>query len=302
VRTKFYNVLLNRQRITVQEENVKLLDEQLRNARNRFEAGATSNFEVLRAEVALANGRPPLIQARNDFRLSIEELRQALGFTTRDLGNNPKVPEFQGTLEVGAEEPVALSDALSSARASRPELQRIAKLSESGEQRVKAARSGFQPTVEVFGRYDFARGTPTAGWDDRRDGWTAGVQAQWNVFDGRATAGRVAQAKSALNQTRLTLEEATLAVEVEVRRAHSSLQEAWELVQSTGKVVSQADEALRLANVRHEAGTATQLDVLTSQVALTEARLNQLTAYHRYNVAIASLRKATGQADSYISK
>ena len=68
VRTKFYNVLLTRQRIVVQEENVKLLEEQLRNARNRFEAGASSNFELLRAEVALANGRPPLIKARNDFR------------------------------------------------------------------------------------------------------------------------------------------------------------------------------------------------------------------------------------------
>ena len=61
VRTQFYAVLLAKQRIAVQEENLRLLEEQLRTARNRFEAGASSNFEVLRAEVSLANGRPPLI-------------------------------------------------------------------------------------------------------------------------------------------------------------------------------------------------------------------------------------------------
>jgi outer membrane protein TolC len=141
------------------------------------------------------------------------------------------------------------------------------------------------------------RGGPSNGWGDRRDGWTAGLQAQWDIFDGRATAGRVAQAKSQLMQTKLAVDETTLAIDVEVRRAHSSLTEAWELVDASGKVVEQANEALRLANVRYGAGTATQLDVLTSQVALTEARLNQLVAYFNYNIALAAMRKAVGEAD-----
>jgi outer membrane protein TolC len=126
------------------------------------------------------------------------------------------------------------------------------------------------------------------------------VQAQWNIFDGRATAGRVAQARSQLTQTRLAIEEATLAIDVEVRRAHSAFTEAWELVDASGKVVEQAQEALRLANVRYGAGSATQLDVLTSQVALTDARLNQLISYYNYNVALAAMRKAIGQADPFV--
>jgi outer membrane protein TolC len=99
----------------------------------------------------------------------------------------------------------------------------------------------------------------------------------------------------------LLIEESILAVDVEVRRSHSSLIEAWELVDASGKVVEQADEALRLAQVRYDAGTATQLDLLTSQVELTRAKLNQLQAYYRYNVALAAMRKAIGQADPYIT-
>lgn len=300
VRTRFYSVLLAQELVTVQEENIKLLEGQLKDAQNRFEAGSISNFEVLRAQVALANGQPDLITARNNYRLAIEELRQVIGFTNASADQATRLPTFVGDLAVSGYDAIDLRNALTSARANRPELQRLGQLEAAGEEQVVANRSGSLPQVSAFGRYDWVRGGPGSGWSDKRDGWTAGLQAQWNIFDGRATAGRVLQAKSRLMQTKLALEESLLAIDVEVRRAHSSLTEAWELVAASGKVVAQADEALRLANVRYSAGTATQLDVLTSQVERTRAKLNQLQAYYRYNVALASLRKAMGQADPYI--
>jgi TolC family type I secretion outer membrane protein len=301
VRTQFYTVLLAREKIKVQEENVTLLEQQLKDARSRFDAGTTSNFEVLRAEVALANGQPPLIQARNDYRIAIEQLRQVLGFITNYGPNATKVPEFVGALEVGQPASYQLTDALAAAQANRPELQRLARLENAGEQTVKANRAGYLPEIDLVGSYNWVRSPYlSAAWNDRREGWIAGFQAQWNIFDGRATAGRVIQARSQLAQAKLTLAEATLSIEVQVRQAYSSLIEAWELVQASVKTVEQAQEALRLANVRYGAGTATQLDVLTSQVALTEARLNQLQAYYGYNVALVAIRQAMGLADEYV--
>ena len=67
VKMRFYDVLLARERIAVQEENVKLLEEQIMDAKTRFEAGSVSQFEVLRATVEHANAQPELIRARNDF-------------------------------------------------------------------------------------------------------------------------------------------------------------------------------------------------------------------------------------------
>jgi outer membrane protein TolC len=133
------------------------------------------------------------------------------------------------------------------------------------------------------------------------DGWTIGLQSSWAIFDGRATRGRVAQARSQLEQARLTTAEQILAVEVEVRRAISSLQEGAELAEAAQKVVQQAEEALRLADARYAAGSATQLDVLETRVALTEARTNQIEANYRYNVAVATLRRALGDADALIA-
>lgn len=296
VRTRFYTVLLSREKIKVQEQNVELLQRQLQDVKNRFEAGTVSNFEVLRAEVALANAQPALITARNDYRLAIETLRQAIGYTTTSEPNVTKVPEFLGTLEFTPAS-FDLRSALATAREQRPDLQRLQKLTTAAEQGVIARRAGYYPNLALFGAYDWRKTAGSNNFPGERDGWTVGLSSSWDIFDGRATAGRVVQARSFLEQTKLALAESQLAVDVDVRRAISNFQQANELAEASKKVVEQAEEAVRLANARFNAGTATQLDVLTSQVDLTTARLNQLQAYYTYNVAVATTRKAMGLQD-----
>lgn len=300
VRTSFYRVLLAREQIKVQESNLQLLQEQLKTATDRFQAGTTSSFERLRAEVAVANAKAPLITARNDYRLAIESLRQALGFTTNTPEMARKVPDFQGSLEFTPQD-FDLQAAFEAARANRPDLERIAKLVDSRSESVTTARSNYYPNVAAFGGWTLRKGT-TDSFKDSNDGWLVGVQSTWNIFDGRATAGRVAQAKSVLEQTKLTLSEAQLAIDVEVRRAHSEWQQATELAEASKLVTGQAEEAVRLANARYSAGTGTQLDVLSAQVDLTTARTNQIQAYYGYNVAVAALRKAMGMADEFVTK
>ncbi len=297
VRTQFYGVLVARERIKVQEQNIELLQRQLQDVKNRYEAGTVSNFEVLRAEVALANAQPALITARNDHRLAIEELRRSLGFTNIDESTVAKTPDFLGSLDFTPAS-YELRSALSTARESRPDLQRLLKLESAAEQGVTARRAGYVPDVSVYGAYDWRmNSTGSSSLSNARDGWTLGLQSSWDIFDGRATAGRVSQARSQLEQAKLAVAEARLSVDVDVRRAISTFQQATELAEASKKVVEQAEEAVRLANARFSAGTATQLDVLTSQVDLTTARLNQLQAYYSYNVAVANVRRAMGLGD-----
>lgn len=299
VRTAYYDVLLSREKIKVQESNLQLLQQQLKTTSDRFEAGTVSSFERLRAEVAVANAKVPLITARNDYRLAIEALRQQLGFTTNSSEYITKVPEIQGTLDYTPTN-FDLPSAFQAAHANRPDLQRLEKLSASREQLVTAARSDYYPNLALVGGYDMRKGATNRLWDSR-DGFFVGLQSQWSIFDGRATAGRVRQAKSLLEQSKLAYSEAQLGVEAEVRRAFSTWQQAVELVEASQKVVAQAEEAVRLANARYSAGTSTQLDVLQVQVDLTTARTNQVQANYNYNVAVANLRRAVGLGDSFIT-
>lgn len=299
VRTRFYDVLLAREQIKVQEQNVALLREQLQTAKNRFDAGAVSNFDVLRAEVELANALPELIRARNNFRTAVDALRFSIGFVNQSPGAIAKVPEFVGTLDYS---PInfELESTLASARESRPELLRLAAVVEAQDANVRFAKSGYLPDVSLVGGYQLRKANFSERFRDSPDGWTIGLQSSWAIFDGNRTKGQVVQARSQLAQAELALDEFGLAVEVEVRRALSAFQEAGELVDAAGKVVEQAQEALRLANSRYGAGTATQLDVLTTQVSLVRAQLNKLQAVYNYNVSVARVRQAAGIPDPLV--
>ena len=298
VTTKFYNVLLARESIEVQEQNIELLEAQLQDASNSYEAGAVSQFEVLRADVARANGQPDLIRAKNGFRIAVEELRQSLGYMGSPEDVN-EYPNFLGRLNY---EPITVSlvQALEIAKLNRPELQQLELVVEAREQGIIIERSAKRPDVDLVGSYQFNRSALSNSFSNALDGWTLGIQTSWAIFDGKSTDGKVLQAQSLLEQARLDLGESNLAIEVEVRRALHDLQEAAELAQASVKVIAQAEESLRLANELYSAGGGTQLDVRQSQVDLTQSRLNQLQAFHSYKVAQAALSKALGNAIPYL--
>lgn len=296
VHRQFHDVLLYRELITVREEALSVLESELTNARNRRAAGTGSDFEVLRAEVAVANARPALIHTRNTYRTMQDQLRATLGAPASSLDRATDLG-LEGTLEVPLRS-ITLADALSTARNHRPELLQQEHLVRAATHAVTAARSGYLPTISASVGYEWTKPSLISSRVNRLDGWLAGVQASWNIFDSQRTAGRVTAARARLNATSYAADERSLAVEVEVRQACSALNEAEELLSASAQVVTQARESLRLARVRLEAGAATQLDVLSAQSALTEARANHATARHDYAVAWASLQRTMGLAPS----
>ncbi|HKB90164.1 MAG TPA: TolC family protein [Opitutaceae bacterium] len=291
VRENFYAVLLSREQIQVEEEALRVLEAELANAKSRRSAGTGSEFDRLRAEVSVANVRPALIRARNHYRISQEQLRQSLGApATGSVGSEI---EADGSLIVPLISP-SLEDVVAASRLRRPELLRQDKTIQAAESRIDVARGDYYPSLSVFGGYRWEKSNFTG---NRLEGWNTGVQADWAIFDGRATAGKVQQARARLQQAKHTKEEISLSIDVQVRQAYSGLTEASELLQASEKVVEQARESLRLSQSRYGAGSATQLDVLQAQSALTEARTNLAQAQHDYAVAVARLRRAMGETE-----
>lgn len=292
VRQQFCDVLLARELIAVQEEALRVLEAELVDTRRRADAGTVSSFEVLRAEVAVANARPGLIRARNAYRVTQDQLRATLGAGVGRLAASSDLA-LEGSL-LRTRREVELAEAIATARSRRPDLLAQERLVGASEQAVAVARSGARPMVSAVAGYEWTQPALAATGASHLDGWNAGVHATWNVFDGRATRGRVVQARSRAAQARLGRDERQLAAEVEVRQAHSALVEGGELLTASGRVVEQARESLRLARARFGAGTATQLDVLQAQSAQTLAQSNLATAQRDYAVALAALERATG--------
>ncbi|MBD5780450.1 TolC family protein [Pelagicoccus sp. NFK12] len=295
VRTRYYAALLARDQIGVEEQNIELLEETLNNAKLRRDAGDVSDFEVLRAEVALANAQPPLIRRRGAFRVAIEQLRQSMGYQNyrRDALNLEKVPDFTDELVY---EPIEydLQEGLEQALANRSELKQLEAIAKAREAGLEIANSGLKPSLDLVGSYGKQRSNFSSSFDDGPHGWTLGLEASWNIWDGRQTRGQRLQALSQLEQARIQQQSFRLGIEVQVRQAISALQEADQLAQAAVKVVEQAEEAVRMANSRFETGSISQLEVLEAQVALTEARTNALAANYQHLVAVAQYRRALG--------
>jgi outer membrane protein TolC len=270
-----------------------LLESELGDTSRRFNAGTVPRFNVLRAEVELANAQPRLIRAKNSFRIAKNNLANLLGLTPpRDTLQDVPLT-LSGKLEA---EPYAidLPQAIAIALERRTELASLRKAEALRREDITGAKGGYKPSVQAFAGYDAHSSIFSSDLTREVHGWIAGVQVSWDIFDGLRTSGKVKEAQAHYERAGIELDDAGRRIELEVRTAHSNFIEAGEVLKSQEKVVEKAEEALRLATSRSGAGTGTQLDVLSAQTALTEARTTQTQALHDYSVSRARLERAVG--------
>ena len=254
-----------------------------------------SHFDMLQAQVSLANAKPALIRANNNYRVAVAELKQSVGYM---VTYDPAAEALQFTDSLVAEvQEYELFEAIHVALQQRPELAQLKRIIDAHEDNIAIARSDYYPSVDFVGSYDFRRSyfATDGRFDNSINGWFAGIESVWNIWDGRATKGRVVQAKSQMRQDELKYNETRLQIEVEVRRAISELQGAAELLVAAQQVTGQANESLRMANERYTVGSSTYLDTLQARVALTDARNNELQANYSYLVSIVNVQHAIGE-------
>ncbi len=294
VRTAYFNVVQAEQHIVVQEASVALLTRSLKNSNDRFEAGTVPRFDVLRSEVELASARPRLIRAKNQYLIAKNNLATLLGYNIPaniwedipiTLTGKLESPPYQIEL------PAAIAEALER----RPELGVFRKTEGLRKEQIVVAKAGYKPRIGLFAGY----GAHNSRYFDEilRDvsGGIAGVEFNWDIFDGNLTKGKVMEAKAYYEKAVIESDEATRRVELEVRTAYSTFMEAREVLESQKRVQERAEEALRLAESRYDAGSSTQLDVLSAQTSLTEARTTQINALRDYSVARAQLGRSLGE-------
>jgi outer membrane protein TolC len=298
VRTQFYQILLDRALVQVQEESVNLLQSQLEDQKSRFEAGTVPQFNVLQAQGQLQNQIPQLIAARNNYRISQWTLARTLGIPAdRQYATDNPLPVVG---ELGFH-PIKfdLASALIAARTNRPFLKAQRSTILANVENITVQAAGYQPTVTAdIGLEQRSAGTSN-NLRDTVQGWFLGLQGSWNIFDGLLTYGRVKQARASLEQAKVTYDDSVRLVELEVATSISNLRQGAQTVDSAQTGVNVNQEALRLADERLAAGTGTQLDVLNAQTQLTTARSTLVQAQFSYISAVASYQQATATETKY---
>jgi outer membrane protein TolC len=287
VKKGFYGYLLAQQLVTVSAEALDLAKKLLQNVKNMYEVGIASRLDLLRAEVRVANLKPPLISARNNLALAELSFKTLLGLDVAQPVEIVGEMTFQ-PVEINLEESIA------KALANRPELNQLNYQKRMAHEMVKIARADYFPSLAISGNYNF--------WADkfsfRKNTWQSfyafNLVLNIPIFNGLSVQARVAESQAAVREVEFTEKGLVNNIKFEVQSAYLTLNQARESLLSQEKNVDEALESARIAELNYAEGLATILDVAQAQVSVSEARINYLRAIYDYVISLAQLEKAVG--------
>ena len=292
VASAFYSVLFAQELVRVQENALAQAQANLEVVSKKFDVGMASPLDKMRAQVDLANIEPELINARNGLQSALSNLRIVLGV------DRTTTIEVRGGFQYEPDDLSAetLDELQVLAIEHRHEVAMAHEQKEIADYNITIARSNYFPRVIFqtdlsylgmrddlkFGRPDFSKGI------------TSSFTLQIPIFSGFEYSKQAEKAELDFNSATENERQMLNAINAEVEIARNRFREAEEKYRSAMKTVELGTEALRLANVMYEEGANTQLDVLTSQLALTRAQVNHANAIFEYQIARYQLRKAIG--------
>lgn len=271
----FYTVLKTRDFIRAAQASVQSYETNLSIAKARLSGGTLLKSDVLDIEVRLAQSRENLVRAQNANQLAERALRNLLGienanFTVANQAPTVHAPEMEDISR-------------------RPELAAAKERERAAQAQLRGAKSGYLPRISAFGSvgYDY-------GWvmDGNGNNYTAGVMAQWDLWDGFSTRAQTRKAEAGLESAREQDRKLRLAIDFEYQQARLALRTADERLAVTEKSVEQAAESVKLTRNRFEQGLALSTKLIDSESALVAARVGRAEARADQRIAIAALRKA----------
>ncbi|WP_448563254.1 TolC family protein [Trichothermofontia sp.] len=270
--------------VRIAEAAVNSAQQSLRDAQLQFQAGVGTRFDVLRAEVQLANEKQNLTNRLAQQQVARRQLSQQLNVPqTVNLVASSRV-EVAGTWRTPLEETII------QAYKNRPGLEQRLAERELRRQQRRAELAATLPQIGAFADYDVLKNL-----DDGiglTDGNTVGVRLDWRLYDGGAARARARQRSIEAEIAEVGFSDIRNQIRFEVERAYSSLLSNFENIDTARLAVEQAEEALRLARLRFQAGVGTQTEVIDAETDLTNARGNLLQAVINYNRSLATLERA----------
>lgn len=278
----FMNVRRTTQFVALRENNLRLIQQELRAAQDRFEVGEVTRTDVALAEARLAGGRSGLARAEGDLAQAIEEYRAVVGRAPGTLNSPGNLPNLLA--DVDAAKSVALRK--------HPDMTKAQKDIAAAEASIRASEAALMPQLSLQGRLGAQR--EITGDDYGRTG-SIGLQLNAPIYQGGALSATTRRAVAQRDALRGVLHSVQARVQQDVGNAYA-------LLRATRASVTASQEEVRAARVafegvREEAtlGARTTLDVLDAEQDLLDAEANLISAQVDVFIAAYSVLAAMGE-------
>ncbi|MFC1669375.1 TolC family protein [Spirochaetota bacterium] len=309
----YFSVLLADELISLREDAISLLKENLKDVNNLYKTGTVPKYELLQAQVKLKSQEPLLFEARNKYSLSLDLYNYYLGNDTTKYGVNIDIlkktkfrkPRDKTLTAIKRLSPIAMRN--------RPEIIQLT-LKKEIAGHLKNINSSFYiwPTFTIGGYYGVTKLLPNtpnvnAPVDIDLSGITGNSNWQ-NTFQVRLAAtyrwsallpvdssrANERQEKINIKKTELELNRLKRLISISLKSNYSKLMTSYYTINSQRENVDRAQEGLRIARVSYNAGVIKNSELLASQLSLTEAKTGYINAINNYYQSLASLQKEIG--------
>jgi outer membrane protein len=280
--TAYLNVWRDLQVVNVREANVRVVTQQLRAARDRFEVGEDTRTDVAQAEARLAQARSALAAAHGQLQISRELFALAVGRHPGSLSGPGALP--------GLPRSEAEADGL--ARQNSPSILRLQHEVRATEIALEIARAAYRPTISLDGSVSNTFQAPNPAFEG--EGASIGLTLRQPIYRGGQLASQERQALAQSAAVRAALNQQTR-INVQIMgNAWAQLRIANAQIQAADQQISAAQ--LAFEGVREEAslGARTTLDVLDAEQDVLDARISRIEAQTSLYSAAYSILAAGG--------
>jgi outer membrane protein len=270
--------------VEVQKSNVRVLEQTLKQTRDRFNVGEVTRTDVAQSEAQLAAGRTQLLTAESNLVTTKANFRRIIGNEPEALAPGSPVDRFL---------PGSLPGAVDLSLTENPNVTAAMFGIDVSFLQVKVSEGALLPTVTLQGSVQQSYEQTLTFY--RQFGASAVAQLNVPIYQGGAEYSLIRQSKETLAQQRLNLEQVRDQTRSNVVTAWGQLVAGKAQVQSAQSQVSASEIALNGVREEAKAGQRTTLDVLNAQQALVNARVALVTAQHDRVVASYAVLNAVGR-------
>ncbi|MGC9419233.1 MAG: TolC family outer membrane protein [Rhodovulum sp.] len=264
------------QSVSLAENNVRLITQQLRAAEDRFEVGEVTRTDVSLAQSRLAASRSNLVAAQGNLAVAREAYKRAIGRYPGALSGIPQLPALPRSTD--AAQAIAVKG-----HPDIVEAQHNVTVSELNLARAKAAMG---PTLT--GRAGIGK------TDEGTESSSVSLELTQPIYRGGALYSAERQARAGVQQSRAGLLQTVRLIEEEVGNAWSSLAVARAQLEATDQQIRAAQLAFEGTREEARLGARTTLDVLDAEQELLDARTARVDAEANQYVAIYRLLASMG--------
>lgn len=291
----YMDVIRDEAIVSLNRQNVRVLETNLRASRDRFQVGDLTRTDVAQSDARLALSRSQLQTAEARLISSRESYIRLVGTPPGVLDTPPPLPNL----------PADPEKAVSVALADNPTLLAAAKNAEASVYDIKVAESTRLPRLDAFagGSYtnyfgtlgNFSPNVAATQYDRQAQ---LGLRLTMPLYQGGGPTARVRQAQARRGQALEQITETERAVIAQARSAYAVWQSSLQVIESAEIAVKANRLALEGVRAENGVGNRTILDILDAEQEYLNSQVTLVTAQRDAYVAGFALLAAMGHAEA----